>query len=207
MGTRNITAIIKDGELKLSQYGQWDGYFSYTGTLFIDWVKENLTDKKSKRRSQYLKDVFKEKVDLLKPVTKEYKEKLFEVVEPFSNYSKEENLEYVIPFDICLPQFHRNTGVKILDIINNLKSYDFKSNTGFPVEIETDYGWVEYIYVIDLDKDAVFCLTCHDFKGMDFVLPSYIKELFPDMECFYYEGIDHLPSTKKIAKYVEEIGL
>ena len=26
MGTRNLTCVFKDGEYKVAQYGQWDGY-------------------------------------------------------------------------------------------------------------------------------------------------------------------------------------
>lgn len=26
MGTRNLTMLISDGETKVAQYGQWDGY-------------------------------------------------------------------------------------------------------------------------------------------------------------------------------------
>lgn len=26
MGTRNLTAVYLDGEYKIAQYGQWDGY-------------------------------------------------------------------------------------------------------------------------------------------------------------------------------------
>jgi len=26
MGTRNLTCVMKDGQYKVAQYGQWDGY-------------------------------------------------------------------------------------------------------------------------------------------------------------------------------------
>ena len=49
MGTRNLTVVIKDNEIKLSQYGQWDGYFSYSGKKFLEFVKGNLQSKNKER--------------------------------------------------------------------------------------------------------------------------------------------------------------
>lgn len=33
MGTRNPTAVVLDGEYKLAQYGQWDGFPSGQGLV------------------------------------------------------------------------------------------------------------------------------------------------------------------------------
>ena len=50
MGTRHLTVVIKDNEIKLSQYGQWDGYFIYTGVKFLEFVKGKLQSKRKKRQ-------------------------------------------------------------------------------------------------------------------------------------------------------------
>jgi hypothetical protein len=39
MGTRNLTAVIKDGEYKVAQYGQWDGYPEGQGTTVYNFIK------------------------------------------------------------------------------------------------------------------------------------------------------------------------
>lgn len=39
MGTRNITAVIKDGDYKVAQYGQWDGYPEGQGTTIYNFIK------------------------------------------------------------------------------------------------------------------------------------------------------------------------
>ena len=67
MGTRHLTVVIKDNEIKLSQYGQWSGYFTYSGTKFLEFVKENLQSK-SKKKQKYRIATFGEKVELLKQV-------------------------------------------------------------------------------------------------------------------------------------------
>lgn len=41
MGTRNLTMVIdKEGELKVAQYGQWDGYPEGQGTTILNFCKD-----------------------------------------------------------------------------------------------------------------------------------------------------------------------
>ena len=41
MGTRNLTKVIDStGRTRAAQYGQWDGYPSYTGTRILDFITE-----------------------------------------------------------------------------------------------------------------------------------------------------------------------
>ena len=39
MGTRNLTAVFMDGEYRVAQYGQWDGYPSGQGLTILDFLK------------------------------------------------------------------------------------------------------------------------------------------------------------------------
>lgn len=38
MGTRNLTMVIANGETKIAQYGQWDGYPDGQGLIIIDFL-------------------------------------------------------------------------------------------------------------------------------------------------------------------------
>ena len=41
MGTRNLTVVKNDlGEVKIAQYGQWDGYPSYTGAGIVGFLSD-----------------------------------------------------------------------------------------------------------------------------------------------------------------------
>jgi hypothetical protein len=45
MGTRNLTAVMIDGEYKIAQYGQWDGYPSGQGVTALEFLRETDLDK------------------------------------------------------------------------------------------------------------------------------------------------------------------
>ena len=44
MGTRNITRVIASNQLKVCQYGQWDGYPTGAGRDVIDFIRETDDD-------------------------------------------------------------------------------------------------------------------------------------------------------------------
>lgn len=41
MGTRYLIAVVMDGEYKVAQYGQWDGYPSGNGADILNFLREN----------------------------------------------------------------------------------------------------------------------------------------------------------------------
>ena len=45
MGTRNLTAVMLDGEYKIAQYGQWDGYPSGQGITALNFMRTVDIDK------------------------------------------------------------------------------------------------------------------------------------------------------------------
>ncbi len=40
MGTRNITSVVLNGKQVVCQYGQWDGYPSYTGVKILEFLRD-----------------------------------------------------------------------------------------------------------------------------------------------------------------------
>ena len=51
MGTRNITRVISNGDLKVCQYCQWDGYPTGAGQDIIDFIRTTDDDKMAARLS------------------------------------------------------------------------------------------------------------------------------------------------------------
>ena len=208
MGTRNLTVIIKDNTVKLSQYGQWDGYFSCTGVKFLNFVNTCLLDRKH-GKGRRLKtttrlDEFKEIVDNLIQATPEYLDKVDKTYKEMVNIK-----DVVIPFSLMFPQFCRDTGVEILYILDRIK-YDVRDNK-FAVVVDTDIMCIQYINVIDLDNDSIYMLTCDNFNtdAELEVSNKIVNRLFTNkgFACYYASKISEVKSVKEISKHVKEIGL
>lgn len=191
MGTRHLTVIVKDNKIKLSQYGQWDGYYEGQGVTFTNFVREKLTSERGLNR-------FNENVDLLKNTDEETHKKYVELWEEMNK-----NKEFLLPYNSTLPQFSRDTGTEILNIIFNLSAYDFDERK-YPIYIEEDSSWCEFIYCINLDTNEVYMLTNHSFS------PSQVKETcelikqkYKGFDCWYKSTIKDLPSVENIQQYYD----
>ncbi len=129
MSTRSLTKIILNNQVKVAQYGQYDGNLTGAGSIIANFISENLNkDWKLER--------FKELVNNLIPITD--RETLFKLIkEKWSNQS--------------LPDaFVVETGAEILNIINDhLTDYVFLTP-----EFEKDF-LCEFCYTINLDNETV----------------------------------------------------
>jgi hypothetical protein len=89
MGTRNLTMVVKDGEFKIAQYGQWDGYPSASGATVLNFLKNaNL-------------DIFVEKLKMVRWLTQEDCDRI--------NQDDKWTVNY--------PEVCRDTGARILELV------------------------------------------------------------------------------------------
>ena len=146
MGTRNLTIVKHDYQIKVAQYGQWDGYPRGAGQTIIDFLKAVDFDPAK----------FIEKLKLCQFV-------------PQSKLDKMTDEQYG---ELCRtkPQFSRDTGAGILQMIweNTEKKFELKN----AIEFGFDDLFCEWLYIIDLDHNKLivrhnlidpFCVK-YDFK-------------------------------------------
>lgn len=149
MGTRHLTIVQKKGEYRVAQYGQWDGYPEYTGKKVLEFCKEHLS-------TQEGRDTFGEKVCGCKFVSDEMVDDIIEGVNRRVN-GYDEN--YRPHWAEIYPQFSRDTGCDILNLVLNSNNGMLLQNT---IEFIKDSLFCEWAWVIDLDKN-----TFEAFRGFN----------------------------------------
>lgn len=152
MGTRHVTMVISKKKIKVAQYGQWDGYIEGQGLTIAKFISKL---NKYKKHSE-----FKSAIDNLKEVTQD------ELKQMWVDCGANPDSEYVTmdvsaKFENNYPEFHRNTGAEILDLI-------LKGVTRVQLDVDaaiSNESWVEYVYVLNLDKKELEIYTGHKTKG------------------------------------------
>lgn len=141
MGTRNLTAVFIDGQYKIAQYGQWDGYPEGNGVSVLDFVRKIQNNKQKM-------ELFKKKVRDVKWITQKDIDDINEKIK--DGKIKNWKAEY--------PELSRDTGADILDLV-------FDRPNGIKLRNDLDFAFdhifCEFIWAIDLD-DGVFGLYVGD---------------------------------------------
>ena len=144
MGTRNLT-VVKDlqGTTKIAQYGQWDGYPSYSGIQALEFL-----------RNKDWQALLQSKLDNVEFVSDEEVDQLYKQFET----TDWENKEFLNAY----PGLHRDTGIGILGVVANatapIKSVD---NT----EFANDSLFCEGIYEVDFSTNK-FTSNFNDIVAM-----------------------------------------
>lgn len=132
MGTRHFVGVILDGDWKVAQYGQWDGYFEGQGQTVYDFVTRPDLD-----------------VDRFKMALRALR---FATDEDLARVEAEPNWPEVYPW------LSRNAGGEVLSMIYDApaEQIEFLGDTrNFPL----DGLFCEFAYVIDLDQDILEVYT------------------------------------------------
>jgi len=131
LGTRNLTIVHKNGEYKVAQYGQWDGYPEGLGITLLNFLKSvNINS-------------FRNAIDKVSFYTKEELENIDKYIEetrkdiPNYNWQKQ------------FPHLSRDCGGDILNHIVFKGVKKVKNHINFAA----DSLFCEWAYVIDLDTN------------------------------------------------------
>ena len=142
MGTRNLTMVIQDKQVKVAQYGQWDGYPSVQGETILRFIlKDGNIEKLEKQLS---KCRFLTKLDIKK------RENLLKRIGSVDGWI---NSEQGVLYDKQFPLDNRNIGADILNKIIRSKKKEIilRDSSDFA----KDGLFCEWGYVIDLDNKAL----------------------------------------------------
>jgi hypothetical protein len=139
MGTRNLTVVKNlEGETKIAQYGQWDGYPSYSGIKALEFLRDRVNRNNLLVELQLVEFVGDEEVDTL------YKQ--FESTDW-------ENKDFLNAY----PGLHRDTGIGILEVVANatdtiktVDNSDFRNDELFCEGVyEVDFSVGKFISTYD----------------------------------------------------------
>ncbi len=139
MGTRNLTIVVSNGEYKLAQYAQWDGYPTGQGSEICDFIQNKMDKAKFKKAIDSLKEI---KPKELKALWVKFGAK---------EDSDLVSFEVADKFKAAMPEFSRDTGSKILGLIQDGKVKQVNND----LEFAGDSLFCEFAYVLDLDNDIL----------------------------------------------------
>lgn len=147
MGTRNLEVVVLEGEVRVAQYSQWDGYPSGQGITALEFVRDEMN-----------RDEFTQKVKQSSWITDEQLKQLW--VDAGADPKSD-----MVSFDVSekFSKLHthlsRDCGADIFSLIqkspNGLK---LKNSINFAA----DSLFCEWAYLIDLDKN-----TFEVYKGFN----------------------------------------
>lgn len=144
MGTRNLTCVVADGEYRIAQYGQWDGYPSGQGLTILRFLKEEGNLAKLREALPKLRFLDAEGRD--KAFMEEYNNNAPEWSSDPDNRTPEQKAWF--------ERFiSRNLGGEILTNVANADDYTevvLRNSVGFA----GDSLFCKYAYVVDLDKNT-----------------------------------------------------
>ncbi len=141
MGTRNLTLVLLNGEYKVAQYGQWDGYPSGQGLGVLNFLRTMEIDK------------MRTALDHVKfPTNEEAKELAAKV----DTDGKIDGVDWMKVY----PQFSRDLCAKILSLVyyNKEEILLLKNSLDFAA----DSLFCEWAYLVNLDND-----TLEVYKGFN----------------------------------------
>ncbi len=173
MGTRNITSVVLNGKQVVCQYGQWDGYPSYTGVKILEFLRDCDMDRfqkalenttihvssmddattytgSTKQLSDISEKVFKTQVALNKN-----KKGYINGFEAVHRMLKKGTITEQAAEDYLVGT--RDTGCDILKLIYD-RSLDKPPLELFALsdEYNGQYSWdIQGVYVLDLDNNTV----------------------------------------------------
>ena len=133
MGTRGLTAVVKDGDFKIAQYGQWDHYPEGQGQTVLDFLNHADLEK------------FKAALDEVSWLTDEDQQAIYDEVAPDSGGWV--TMEQAEEIERRMPGTSRDHGAGILSLVYDGGVRKLRDGR----EFASDSLFCEWAYVVDFD--------------------------------------------------------
>lgn len=190
MGTRNLTIILKDGEHKVAQYCQWDGYPDGQGRTAYLLLKDNLA-------------VIEQSISKCQWITEEQIEERWRAAHIACDMDWE-GMEIGFRYEVgeamknLYPEMERSHGALILDtVINSVGPIYLQDGIDFA---ENDV-FCEYIWIVDFDKRVFQGLVPTKYLAYRAMenQESYLDTLDLDIKMtkVFERSLDDLPATEQ----------
>jgi len=141
MGTRNLTMVISNGETKVAQYGQWDGYPSGNGVVVLDFLSTNNLDD------------FKKKLSKVKFMNGSKEKEINKWLKSIGCENGWMDGDQSILYHQKYPYLTRDNGAKILGMIMNGEEDEIWITDS--TDFASDSLFCEWAYLVDLDKNVL----------------------------------------------------
>lgn len=161
MGTRNLTIVKSDGDYKVAQYGQWDGYPSYSGVNILNFLRNSNLQQ------------FKKYLSNVKLLTSAQIDLLWEEIGVDVEKEHFVSIEISNKFYSLHPTLSRDLGCTILE---SIMEHDGAVELYNDLEFAKNSLFCEYAYVVDLDENK--------FE----IYFGYNKEPLTEKDRFYFDG-------------------
>jgi hypothetical protein len=155
MGTRNLTAVIKNGQPVVAQYGQWDGYPEGQGATVYEFIKHAGV---AKLEANLEKAYWADEAELKTIYSKYQTEDGWMTMEQGQSLTED------------YPSLSRDTCAGILDLVANATERVPLVNE---MEFLQDTLFCEWAYVIDLDTYTLKVYAGTEEPSVEFDLHNF----------------------------------
>lgn len=143
MGTRNLTMVISNGETKIAQYGQWDGYPSGQGATVVNFLLNSDMEKfkQTLERCRFIEKSPRKQKEI---------ENFLAKIDASDGWMNGEQAE---KYHKKYPLLTRDNGANILNMVyeDDTDKLIWLNNSE---DFAADSLFCEWAYVIDFDKNT-----------------------------------------------------
>jgi hypothetical protein len=165
MGTRNLTLVKYNKQYVVAQYCQWDGYPEGQGVTVLEFLRDKMNQRKFVAG---LKNLVRADDNLVSTLWKSMG----------ADESGLVSLDVSHRFAKAYPSLHRDTGAKILEMIQNSDSV----MVNLALDFWDDALFCEWAYEIDLDAE-----TLSVYAGGKNLIKTWAFADLPDNKTFCEE--------------------